>query len=89
MGNEIITMRWGYCNYPSKFCSKCHKIIDHIWHYLICYKLNFNLHRNNIQLHALIKYTMLITCFLECLNFHQKYNSREKIALYITLGIYI
>jgi len=29
-------------------------VIDHLWHYLICYKLNLNLHRNNIQLHALI-----------------------------------
>jgi len=67
MGNEIITMKWKYCNYPSKLCSKCHKIIDHIWHYFIYYKLKFNLHRNNIQLYALIKYKMLVTYLLESL----------------------
>ncbi len=41
------------------------KIIDHIWQF---YKLNFNLHQNNIQLHALIKYKFFITYLLEFLN---------------------
>jgi hypothetical protein len=40
---------------PLELCSKCHKIIDHIWHYLICYKLNFNLNRNNIQFNGINK----------------------------------
>jgi hypothetical protein len=44
--------------------------INQYWHYLICYKLSFNLHRNNIQLHGLMKYVMLITYILEFLNFH-------------------
>jgi len=38
------------------------------WSYmalLICYKLNFILHWNDIQLHALVKYGILITYFLK------------------------
>jgi hypothetical protein len=38
-------------------------IDDHWCHYLICYSLNFNLHRINMRLHALIKYTSLIRFF--------------------------
>jgi hypothetical protein len=64
-------------------------VIDHLWHYLICYKLNLNLHRNNIQLHALIKYTMLITYLLESLKSSLKIKFIKKIASYITMGIYI
>jgi hypothetical protein len=41
--------------------------MDQYWHYLIFYKLIFNLLINNIQLHALIKHTMFITYLLEFL----------------------
>jgi hypothetical protein len=47
-----------------------YKIIDQYWHYLICYKLSFNLLKNNIQLHGFMKYIMLITYLLEFLNSH-------------------
>jgi len=45
------------------------------------------LHRNSIQLHALIKYTMSINYFLEFFQFSLKINFTKKIALYITMGL--
>jgi len=48
----------------------------------------FNLHRNNIQLHALIKYITLITYLLEFLIFI-KNKFYKKFALYTTMGLYI
>jgi hypothetical protein len=46
------------------------KLSKNYWSYmalLICYKLNFILHWNDIQLHALVKYGILITK-LRCVN---------------------
>jgi hypothetical protein len=60
------------------------------WHYLECHKLSFNLLWNNIQLHALVKYTMLLINFLlEFLIFFKSKKIHTQIALYITMGIYI
>jgi hypothetical protein len=52
-----------------KYTLKCHKIIEQYWHYLICYKLIFNLLRNDIQFTCINKYAMLMTYFLGILNF--------------------
>jgi hypothetical protein len=48
-----------------------------------------NLHINNIKLHALIKYTMLITYFWEILTFVENKKHHKQITPYITMGLYI
>jgi hypothetical protein len=48
-----------------------------------------NLHIINIQLHALIKYIMLITCFWEILIIFENKKHLKQITPYITLGLYI
>jgi len=42
---------------------KCHKSIDEYLHYLKCYKLSFNLLRNDIQFTCINKCAMWITFF--------------------------
>jgi len=48
-----------------------------------------NLHKISIQLHALIKYTMLITYFCKKLIFSENKKHHKKITIYITMGLYI
>jgi hypothetical protein len=55
--------------YKKDYTLKCHKIIDEYWHYLICYKLSFNLLRNDIQFTCINKCAMWITFFWKFGNF--------------------
>jgi hypothetical protein len=48
-----------------------------------------NLHKISIQLHALIKYTMLVTFFWEILIFFENRKHDKQITIYITMGLYI
>jgi len=48
-----------------------------------------NLHKISVQLHALIKYTMLITYFCKNLIFFENKKHQKKITIYITMGLYL
>jgi hypothetical protein len=71
--------------YEKDYTLKCHKIIDEYWHYLICYKLSFNLLRNDIQFTCINKCAMWITFFWKFGIFFKNKKHHTQIALYITM----